>query len=767
MSGPCDGINVVDLTRSLAGALTTMLLADYGAEVTLIEPPEGHPMRSEDGFLVWARGKRSIRLDGGSNLMQVCLDACANADVILEDFEPDSIQFDWAALRELNPRLIRCSVPAFGTDGREAALPPNDALVAARAGILGSQTGFRAGPVFVRPAIASYGTALLAVQAIAAALLARARYGQAAQIAVPILHGALAMQASQLLDIERRTSFPAPRRTAAGALPLYRLYECQDHRWLHLGVLTPRFWPGLALAAGHPEWLAERRYKTMPNLATQAERDDFTALMAAIIAQKPRDGWLRLFQEHDVPCAPALTVDQFRRDDQVVATRIMTELDGSPVGKTQQPGLALDFSRTPGAIRAPAPTLMAAERVIASDHERRPVPRDGSPSNHAPLPLSGIRILDLSSYIAGPLGPAFLADLGADVIKVESPDGDGLRVHAGFLAWNRGKRGLGLDLKRPAAREVLDRLLAGADVLVQNMRPGVAERLGIDYERLRQKYPRLVCCSVTAFGPTGPYRDMPGFDPLLQALSGIERTQGGDQNPPVFLLVPITDNTCAMLNAVGIALALLERERSGKGQLVETSLLRAASFLQADGLLHYAHRPPSATNDAMQLGPVPLYRLYACSDGWIFLDARSRQHRATLADLLQLDPDLLEDSGSAAGKTLATELERRFAERSAAEWLQALASVGVPATAAVEDYGRDFADDRLLTDADLIREYQHPLYGHIRQPVALVRFGEIPASATRPAPLLGEHSREILAEAGYNAESIEALLASGDVVESR
>jgi crotonobetainyl-CoA:carnitine CoA-transferase CaiB-like acyl-CoA transferase len=383
--------------------------------------------------------------------------------------------------------------------------------------------------------------------------------------------------------------------------------------------------------------------------------------------------------------------------------------------------------------------------------------------------LQGVRILDLSSFIAGPLGPAFLADLGADVVKIEAPEGDGLRANRGFLAWNRGKRGLSLDLKRPEALEVLYRLVEGADVLIENMRPGVVERLGIDYETLRRRNPRLIYCSVTAFGSTGPDRHKPGFDPLLQARSGIERAQGGFQNPPVFLLTPITDNTCAMLNAVGIALALFERQRSGVGQRVQTSLLRAAAFLQADGLLDFEGRGPRPANDLGQYGPSALYRLYECQDGWLFLAACDKPARQRLAALLGLDigpPDEDAEAGGAGDIALAAELAGRFAQLSVDSWLQRLREAGIPAARAVEDYARTFANDPLLADAGLIISYSHPVYGQIRQPGVLARFGAVPASATRPASLIGQHSREVLSEAGYSSAEIHDLLLSGAVTET-
>ncbi|HTE86633.1 MAG TPA: CoA transferase [Dehalococcoidia bacterium] len=785
MSGPCEGTTLIDLTRSLAGALTTMLLADYGAHVVMLEPPDGHPLRAETGFLVYARGKESLRPPSGVSAVELLRNLAASADVLVDDCteaEAAASGVSWTALHKANPRLIHCSLPSFGTPTPEGDLPPDDALVAARSGMMDAQPGFRDGPVFVHPPIPSHGAALLAAQAVAAALYARERDRRGRRVVVPLWHGALAMQASHLLEIEHADTFPGPRRTHAGAQPLYRLYQCQDSRWIHLGVLTPRFWPGVALAVGHPEWISDPRYKSMPNLPTAAEREAFMEMFAGIIDRKPFAEWERLFDEHDVPCAPAQTVDEFMRDPQVSATAMLAELQDPRVGRIRQMGLALDFERTPGAIRGPAPEL---PRIGARSAESRAVrePTSGTANSTAgtqqtdvtiaseQLPLNGIRILDLSSYIAGPLGPAFLADLGADVIKIESPEGDGLRANRGFLAWNRGKRGLGLDLKRPEARQVLYRLVDSADVLLENMRPGVMQRLGIDYETLRRRNPRLIYCSVTAFGATGPYRHKPGFDPLLQARSGIERTQGGFQNPPVFLLVPLTDNTCAMLNAVGIAMALFERERSGEGQRIVTSLLRAAGFVQSDTMIEYAGRPPRTTNDVGQFGPHPLYRLYRCADGWLFLAARGTEERQRLGVLLTMDCEPLDGDGP-SGATgvpelqLAARLAERFAEASVATWAQRLRGAGVPAVRADEDYARSFTGDPLLLDAGLIVSYRHPVYGRIRQPGVLARFGSISPSATCPAPLLGQHSREILAEAGYDSTSINALIASRAVVET-
>ena len=717
VSGPCASLRVIDLSRSLAGALTTMLLADYGADVLMIEPRAGHPLRTEPGFLVWGRGKRSrtAELESGSR------------DLI------------------------------------ESLAPADDALVAARAGILSAQPGFRDGPVFVRPPMSSYGAALLAIQAIAAALFDRERTGIGCSFSVPLLNGALAMQASHLLDIEHGDAFPPARRTPYDGRPLYRLYQCQDGRWLHFGVLTPRFWPGVAIATGHPEWISDPRYQTMPNLPTAEEREAFSEMLAAELDQKPCAEWERLFEAQDVPVAPAQTVDEFLEEPQLRAAGMIVELEDPRVGPMRQSGLSIGFERTPGEIRGPAPEpddgsgppwWPAGSDSLPDRAPRRPGIAAGA------APLAGVRIIDFSNFIAGPLGPAFLADLGAEVIKVEAPEGDGLRNARGFIAWNRGKRNIALDMKRPQAREVLYRLVQRADVFVENMRPGVAERLGVDYETLRALNPRLIYCSVTAYGASGPYRNKPGFDPLMQARSGIERAQGGFQNPPNFLLVPITDNTCAMLNAAGIALALYERERSGEGQRLETSLLRAACLLQSDGLVAYHGKPERPANDPGQFGPSVAYRLYRCSDGWIFLAAGAAAH-GQLARWAGLDDYAASGGDRAVQIRLAERLGRRFATQTVDGCCHELRAQGLPATPVTDDYQRGFAADPRLLAQNLIISYDHPLYGVVRQPARLAPLGDTPACTTRHAPLLGEQTREILAEAGYDAGEIADLIRRG------
>src|SRR5215831_19310309 len=222
-------------------------------------------------------------------------------------------------------------------------------------------------------------------------------------------------------------------------------------------------------------------------------------------------------------------------------------------------------------------------------------------------PLRGITVVDLTSYIAGSYGAMMLADLGAHVIKVESLEGDSFRELPGFYGWNRGKRSIAVNIKDPDGRAIVHRLAGLADVVMENMRPGVVERLCVDYATLRQVNPRIVYCSVTAFGSDGPYRDRPGFDPLIQAMSGVMALQGFG-GPPQYLRVALTDYYTAALACQAVLAALFARERTGVGQRVETSLLNAGLALQSGSIVDYPGRETV-------LRDTPTYRLYRAGNG--------------------------------------------------------------------------------------------------------------------------------------------------------
>jgi crotonobetainyl-CoA:carnitine CoA-transferase CaiB-like acyl-CoA transferase len=371
-------------------------------------------------------------------------------------------------------------------------------------------------------------------------------------------------------------------------------------------------------------------------------------------------------------------------------------------------------------------------------------------------PLDGIRVVDLTSYIAGSYAATMLADMGADVLKIESPEGDSFRELPGFHAWNRGKRSIAVNLKAPDGLAIVRRLATTADVVMENMRPGVAERLGVGEAALRALNPRLVYCSTTAFGSTGPYVDRPGFDPVLQGMSGIMALQGFG-GPPQYLRVAVIDYYTAALTAQAVLAALLVRERTGVAQKVETSLFHAAAALQAGNFVDYPGKQSVFRDN-------PTYRLYQAQDGeWLFLACGNQSFWVKLCQALEMT-ELAYDPRFASWmlrldnrEVLLPIMEARFRSRPRDEWLETLRAHDIPAgpVHTIDEFRRH----PLTQHHGMARAYDHPEVGRLTLPGSSLLFHETPTEDVGPAPTLGQHTDAILRDAGYAAAEIADLRA--------
>ena len=386
-------------------------------------------------------------------------------------------------------------------------------------------------------------------------------------------------------------------------------------------------------------------------------------------------------------------------------------------------------------------------------------------------PLSGVTILDLCSYLAGPYGCTLLADLGADVIKIEAPQGDMLRQFPSslpgearfFLGTNRGKRALALDLKQPEGLAILHRMVETADVLVENFRPSVPARLGIDYPRLRRINPRLVYAGLTGYGDEGPLSDKGGFDQVLQCLSGMAVFQGGGADKPQLVLGSVLDYFTSALLAYGVAAALYHREKTGTGQYLSLSLLRSALTIQAGRFVWAESESREVARDS---GTGGLTGIHPTKQGALYISVHSNHFWAALCELIG-KPDLAQDPRCASMRSraehaaeLVPEVRAALGQKTALEWEEIFGErVPCAAVRTIEDM---FDHPQVLAEG-LVTTLEHPVVGRYRTMTKPVKLSDTPGPEPTAAPTFGQHGDEVLAEHGFTPTQIAALRERGIV----
>jgi crotonobetainyl-CoA:carnitine CoA-transferase CaiB-like acyl-CoA transferase len=455
--------------------------------------------------------------------------------------------------------------------------------------------------------------------------------------------------------------------------------------------------------------------------------------------------------EYDVGADPFLRPDEFLDHPQMTENgRTVTLNDGS-----RQPGPLVTYSATPGQIGAPAPNL-GQSRPADGQAARQTDPRPGASADTrdasetcgraAAGPLAGVTIIELAYFLAAPLGATLLADLGARVIKVEPLTGDPFRrVGLEFVHLVKGKESLAVDLKSEAGRAIVHRLVGRADAVVHSFRPGVPERLGIDYQTLHAINPQLVYLYAASYGSAGPQAHRAAFHSTPNALCGAGIIQAGVGNQPVDNSWP--DPSAALSVAVALSTGLLARDRFGVGQYLETTMLASAAYVHANDIL--ATGDQETRVDSGQHGADPLYRLYPCRSGWLFLAAARDAEFAILATELGradwLAGALATSPGRRVGAdALAAELAAIFAAESADHWERRLTARGIGAVSAA-----DRAFEEFLVEADLLRAGHHPEFGEFFSMPPRVRLDDFDADL--PPCACGEHTNLLLGELGYSA----------------
>ncbi|MEJ0066350.1 MAG: CoA transferase [Caulobacteraceae bacterium] len=736
-------IRVLDCSQGLAGPLATMLLGDFGAEVLKVEPAGGDRARDDPGYLTWNRNKKRVTLDVANRAERERLaPLLAAADIAVFDHSPrdlEALDLDAETLAEQHPRLIHLWTPPYGTSGRWSELPAHHAILTGLCGSAFRQGGYADQPVWHVAQIVHHAQGVMAATAAGAALLQRGPDGRGRAVTVSGLH-AMAQTACPISHV----GYPA----MGGGHPLggsvsYRLYRCGDGQWLFLAALFSQFFEQAIRALG-----------------LERSRMDIGSAIQAKLLSGPRDQWLAAFREHDVPAAAVDHREDFLSSELIAANKLAEVLEHPHHGPVRMVGVPAWLHETPGSVRgliedATDADLAAftAPRTIPNQLERRSGP-----------PLAGIKVLDLGTVIAGTYAGAILANFGADVVKVEGPDGDPFRYTGGFLNYNRGKRGLGLDLKQPSGKALFLDLARRADVVLDNYRLGVRKRLGIDYAALAAVNPRLISCSINTYGSRSADANLPGFDALLQARSGLMWAQGGDGEDggaePVFHAIPVNDVATAAMGAFAIVAALHARELTGRGQDAETSLTAQSALYQSGDLTWYAGRPPLTRGGRDCIGLSALERFYRCADGWITLAATTGKHFEDLAQALDR-PEWLErwDAPLALSEprdgSLATELGRAFRGLRRSEALDLLCDAGVPAAPVMR--GDEAHRCEYFWENGYYELRSHPAEGDLITSRGFADFDGAPLRFEMLHPELGEHGVEVLRDYGVPRERIVEL----------
>jgi crotonobetainyl-CoA:carnitine CoA-transferase CaiB-like acyl-CoA transferase len=802
MAAVFDGIRVLDLSRGIAGPMTTMLLADNGATVTRLVAPED-PASAESDERVWSRGKRSAFVDVRTREGRAAFHAlAARADVVVESYAPGAtakLGIDHATLATDNPGLITCSITGYGRHPAHRDRPAFDALVAARTGLLYDQKGRRgtameyiagrpgphpefdapaglvrgadrSGPIFPRTPWPSVGAAYFAMLGICAALRAREITGEGQRVETSLLQGALAAVCLNWQRVENPDAplywmWPVDGRSIEG------LYECADGRWVHHWTVRPS-WVLAAAESDDPSTVTlDTAYRDDPDRIPMEPEGLLTGLflhdaLAEAFRRFPSEAWVHAADEAGTGVAPVRSPGEALADKSFLADGCVVEVDDPEVGPILHVGSVLEFSDTPGGVTGP--TARPGTHTAEVLEEAQASAATGLPARtaHGTLahPLQGVAVLDLGLGVAGPFTGRALADLGADVIKVHAlHDTFWAGTHMG-LGTNRGKRSIALNLKDERARAALDRLIERADVLTTNWRPGAAARLGLDYETLHQRFPRLVYCNTRGY-EKGRRSDLPGTDQTAAALAGVEWEDGACEagNPPLWSRSGMGDTGNALLAAIAITAALYHRERTGRGQAVSTSIVNAQLLHTSYAWIHADGSPGDWQHvDGGQYGLSPFHRLFRCGDDrWLFIAADGPDHRAQLVAALGQKVEALDDAPA-----MSATLERVLRERPAGEWYEVLDAAGVPVEIVDENFCRALFDDPEARSDQLVAETRAGGVGRFEDPGLLVNLSGTPGVVPRGPCLCGEHTREILLECGYDPAQIDELVSANVILDA-
>ncbi|MGJ8670258.1 MAG: CaiB/BaiF CoA transferase family protein [Oceanococcus sp.] len=802
MAGVLAGLKVLDLSWGVSGPMTTMQMADHGADVVKIEPPGGDPYRTQLGYKVWQRGKRSAVLDlKNAADKEDFLALVKTADVLVESFTPGvttRLGIDYDSCKAINPRLVYCSITGYGRGTSDEQRPAYDALVAARTGLHWEQRGRpegalnhmagrpdpfedfevpnewlqgadREGPLFAASYWPSLGAFYSASVGINAAILARLTTGRGQWVETSLLQGAMQGGGWAWMRGEK-VDFPGFDSWILGSKSPKGHYQAADGKWIHNWVPNPRF---IIQASEGDELNAN------PDLKAQNDPDrfgtgpeelfvltEYQEQLMERVKKFPAQQWVDAAAKGQMTMQTIRSTEESLADPLFLKDGCVAEVNDPELGTIRQLGLSYKMSANPTQVGAPPVALGAnTEEVKAEAQAAKAAPAPQAGTGQMKKPLEGIKVLDMGLAIAGPFGCQLLSDLGAEVIKINGLyDMFWHQVHIAYMS-NRGKKSLTLNLKDPRSMKIFLDLVKDVDVVHHNMRYDAAQRLKIDYDSLKQINPGLVYCHTRGF-ETGEREKLPGNDQTGACLTGVQYEDGGMYRggKPMWSLTSMGDTGNGYLSAIAVMQALYNRDRTGEGQFVDTSIVNA-------GLLNtsYAVARPDGTGferpklDGMQYGYSAGHRLYQAADGWLCVVCANQEHWDELFSVagvpeLVTDPRFADaDARHANDEALCELLAAKFAEKSAADWFAALDAAGVPVEIESDDFGLKLHDDPEMQKRGWTVRYDHPHVGQLDQIGMPVDLSETPgAPGVRPL-LVGEHTKEILSGMGYSEEEMNTM----------
>lgn len=803
---PLEGLKIVDLSRVLSGPFCTMVLADLGADVIKIEEPGSgdttrgfspHVGGESHYFLAINRNKRSVAVDLKTEEgLRIVKDLIERADVVVENFRPGvaaRLGLDADTLRARNPQLIYCSISGFGQDSSERDRPAYDIVIQALTGAM-EITG-EAGrlPAKMGLPVADQVSGIYAAIQILAALRRRDAEGSGASIDVSMWEVSTALLSYMANAYLATGQQPQRLGSSHPTIYPYNAFATSDG-YITVAPFTNRFWRNFCAVVERPDLAENEEYKRFGGRLKH--RAELSEMLDEIMRQRTTDEWMRLLEIGDVPCGPVKTVGQALSMPQTIERGMVVEREHPTAGTIRTLGSPFHFDFAGRAVYTapdrPAPLLGEHTRSVLTeelgyDPDGQPTPaaaeaataptaprKGGDPAS---LPLRGVRVLDLTRMLAGPYAGLLLADMGAEVIKVEELGlGDPTRVNLPlidghstyFMSVNRGKHSIAVDLKSDEGRSILLDLVRESDVVVENFRPGVMARLGLDYESLRAANERIILCSISGFGQTGPLSEKISFDLVNQAMSGCMAITGERGREPVRIGLPIGDLSGGYFGVISILAALRARDEAGYGSHIDLGIHDLLVYqLGYVAQLHFTsgEDPEPVGSGHHHIAP---YRAYAGNDGLFVVAAFTQAYWLKFLQALQR-PDISDDPRFTLPEDrkvhmaeLDSALEAIFAEQPVAHWVERFDRAGVP-VAPIQSIG-DTLDSALCAERELVFEVEHAQVGTVRTIGTALRADDVIWRSPLPAEELGLSTDSILSSVlGYDRARIEGMHERGVV----